>query len=179
MIIITFLHADDQRLALLYAVTLAKNNHEKTNHSYFVYYSCAIWNSASAFAQTEPKSVPASEIHINKKGEIHDHGGTLLGYISKDDIVKDAQGNKVYFIDRDGNVIDAKGNKLGKARKDGFYFNNEGETVLKVKDKDAEECEILDPAGHNLGTTHKNYKLHACAAHCFWLKKKNTPHPVH
>ena len=138
-----------------------------------------LWNSVPALAQTEPKSVPASEIHINKKGEIHDHGGTLLGYISKDDIVKDAQGNKVYFIDRDGNVIDAKGNKLGKARKDGFYFNNEGETVLKVKDKDAEECEILDPAGHNLGTTHKNYKLHACAAHCFWLKKKNRPHPVH
>jgi len=132
-----------------------------------------------ALAQTEPKGVPATEIHINKKGEIHDHGGTLLGYISKDDIVRDAKGNKVYFVDRDGNVIDARGNKLGKAKKDGFYFNNNGETVLQVKDKDAEECEILDPVGHNLGTTHKNYKLHACAAHCFWLKQKSAPHPVH
>jgi hypothetical protein len=134
---------------------------------------------APASAQTEPKPVPANEIHINKKGEIHDHGGTLLGYISKDDIVRDAKGNKVYFIDRDGNVIDAKGNKLGKAAKNGFYFNNEGQQVLKVKDKDAEECEILDPAGHNLGTTHKNYKLHACAAHCLFLKKQANQHPVH
>lgn len=134
---------------------------------------------APASAQIEPKGIQATEIHINKKGEIHDHGGTLLGYISKDNIVRDANNNKVYFIDRDGNVIDAKGNKLGKARKNGFYFNNDGENVLKVKDINAEECEILDPAGHNLGTTHKNYKLHACAAHCFWLKKKSQPHPVH
>ncbi|WDF55605.1 DUF3659 domain-containing protein [Mucilaginibacter sp. KACC 22063] len=134
---------------------------------------------APASAQTEPKAVPANEIHINKKGEIHDHGGTLLGYISKDDIVRDTKGNKVYFIDRDGNVIDAKGNKLGKAAKNGFYFNNEGQQVLKVKDKDAGECEILDPAGHNLGTTHKNYKLHACAAHCLFLKKQANQHPVH
>ena len=51
--------------------------------------------------------MPANEIHINKKGEIHDHGGTLLGYISKEYIVRDAKGNKVYFIDREGNVIDA------------------------------------------------------------------------
>jgi len=134
---------------------------------------------APASAQTEPKAVTANEININKKGEIHNHGGTLLGYISKDDIVRDAKGNKIYFIDREGNVIDAKGNKLGKAAKNGFYFNNNGETVLKVKDKDAEECEILDPAGHNLGTTHKNYKLHACAAHCLFLKKQAGQHPGH
>ena len=134
---------------------------------------------ATTFAQTEPTGASATEIHINKKGQIHDHGGTLLGFISKDDIVRDAKGHKVYFIDRDGNVIDAKGKKLGKARKDGFYFNNEGESALKVRDKDEEECEILDPAGHNFGTTHKNYKLHACAAHCFWLRKQNMPHPGH
>lgn len=134
---------------------------------------------STSIAQTEPKSVPATEIHIDKKGGIHDHGGTLLGYIDKNNIVRDNKGHKIYFIDRDGNVIDASGKKLGKARKDGFYFNNAGENVLRVKDKDAEECAILDPQGHNFGTTHKNYKLHACAAHCFWLKQKITPHPVH
>jgi len=134
---------------------------------------------ATTFAQTEPKSAPATEIHIDKKGGIHDHGGTLLGYIDKNNIVRDNKGNKLYFIDREGNVIDANGKKLGKARKDGFYFNNEGETVLKTKDKDAEECEILDPKGHSFGTAHKNYKLHACAAHCFWLKQKNMPHQEH
>ncbi len=46
------------------------------------------------------------------------------------------------------------------AKKSGFYFNNGGETILTVKDKNAEECEILDHQSHNLGTTHKNYKLH-------------------
>jgi hypothetical protein len=134
---------------------------------------------APASAQKEPQSVPSSKIYINKKGQIHDHGGTMLGYISKDNIVRDTKGNKIYFIDRDGNVIDAKGNKLGKAAKNGNFLNANGETVLKVKDKGAEECEILDPAGHNLGTTHKNYKQHACAAHCLSLKTKSTPHPVH
>lgn len=132
---------------------------------------------AQAFAQTEQQSAAAMEIHIDKKGGIHDHGGTLLGYIDKNNIVRDNKGNKVYFIDRNGNVIDANGKKLGRARKDGFYFNNNGQSVLTLKDKDAEECEILDPQGHNMGTTHKNYKLHACAAHCFWLKKRNNISP--
>jgi len=152
---------------------------KKIQHFILMIAALGMFAITPASAQTEPKSVPETEIHINRKGEIHDHGGTLLGYISKDNIVRDAKGNKVYFIDRDGNVIDAQGKKLGKARKDGFYFNNDGETVLKVRDKQAEECEILDPQGHNLGTTHKNYKLHACAAHCFWLKQKSKPHSDH
>lgn len=113
-----------------------------------------------------------SKIFINKKGEIYDHGWTKLGYITKDNIVKNNKGQKLYFIDRDGNVIDAAGKNIGKAAKNGNYYNAEGVSIIQVRDKDAELCEILDPEGHNLGTVHKNYKLHACAAHCIFLMKK-------
>jgi hypothetical protein len=34
------------------------------------------------------------------------------------------------------------------------------------------KCKKLDPKGHNMGSMHKNYKLHACAAHCFLLEQK-------
>jgi len=113
------------------------------------------------------------KITINAKGGIYDHGGgTALGYIGKDDIVRNAQGQKLYFIDKDGNVIDAKGNKLGKAKKNGNYYNINGENIMNTKDIDAERCAILDPQGHNFGTTHKNYKLHACAAHCYFLEQQ-------
>ncbi|MFA6082720.1 5-fold beta-flower protein [Mucilaginibacter sp.] len=132
----------------------------------------------TVFAQKAPAKATSTIIRIDKKGGIHDHGGTLLGHIGKNNIVRNIKGETIYFIDKDGNVIDAKGNKLGKAKKNGFYLNNNGETILTVKDKGAEECEILDPQGHNLGTTHKNYKLHACAAHCLFLKEKNTPRPI-
>lgn len=80
-----------------------------------------------------------------------------------------------YFIDKNGNVIGSDGRKLGMAKKNGSYYNINGENVLNTKDIDKENCAILDPHGHNFGTTHKNYKLHACAAHCYWLmqaKKK-------
>lgn len=124
----------------------------------------------TVFAQKAPAKAATRFITIDKKGGIHDHGGTLLGQIGKDDIVRNNEGKTIYFIDKSGNVIDANGKKLGMAKKNGFYFNNAGETILTVKDKGAEECAILDPKGHNVGTTHKNYKLHACAAHCLFLK---------
>jgi hypothetical protein len=123
--------------------------------------------SMSAFAQSAKKT--HEQIFINAKGGIHNHSGTKLGYIDKDNIVRNNQGQKLYFIDKEGNVITADGKKLGKAKKNGDYYNIKGENILSVKDKSAEECEILDPKGHNLGTTHKNYKQHACAAHCYWL----------
>ncbi len=114
-----------------------------------------------------------SEVFINRKGEIHNHGGTKLGFIDKDDIVRNSKGQKLYFIDKNGNVIDANGKKLGKAQINGNYYNMDGVSVITVKDKDAEQCQILDPKGHSLGTVHKNYKLHACAAHCFFLTQKS------
>lgn len=120
-------------------------------------------------AQAQTKQDPAHKIVIDAKGGIHNHSGTKLGYIDKEDIVRNNQGKKLYFIDKDGNVITADGKKLGKAKKNGDYYNIKGENILTVKDKSAEECEILDPQGHNMGTTHKNYKQHACAAHCYWL----------
>ncbi|MBS1528136.1 MAG: DUF3659 domain-containing protein [Bacteroidetes bacterium] len=127
---------------------------------------------ASAFAQKTKDSTKYNFITIDGKGGIHNHAGTKLGYITRDNIVKDLKGQTVYFIDKDGNVVDAKGNKMGKARKDGFYYNNDGQVVLQTKNVDAERCAILDPQGHSWGYAHRNYKLHACAAHCFFLEKQ-------
>ncbi len=122
--------------------------------------------------QTKADTVKAEKIFINKKGEIHDHGWNKLGFITKDNIIKNNRGKTIYFIDANGNVIDAKGKNLGKAQKNGNYYNANGENVITVRDLDAEKCEILDPKGHSLGTVHKNYKLHACAAHCYFLAQK-------
>ncbi|WP_448104483.1 5-fold beta-flower protein [Pedobacter panaciterrae] len=110
--------------------------------------------------------------YINKKGEIHDHGWNKLGFITPDNVVKNAMGKTLYFIDGSGNVIDSKGKRLGKAQKNGNYYNIKGENIITVKDLDEKKCEILDPKGHSLGTTHKNYKLHACAAHCYFLEQQ-------
>jgi len=122
--------------------------------------------------QTKGDTAKSEKIFINKKGEIHDHGWNKLGFITKDNIIKNNQGKTIYFIDANGNVIDAKGKNLGKAQKNGNYYNVKGENIITVKDVDAEKCEILDPKGHSLGTVHKNYKLHACAAHCYFLAQK-------
>ena len=130
-----------------------------------------ITTSVAVSAASQTKQDSTHKIYINKKGGITDREGTKLGYIDKNDIVRNANGAKLYFIDKSGNVIDAKGKKLGMAKKNGSYYNINGENILNTKDEDKEKCAILDPAGHNLGTTHKNYKLHACAAHCFFLEQ--------
>ena len=90
---------------------------------------------ANAFAQNAKDSTNTF-ISIDGKGGIRNHGGTKLGYITKDNIVKDNQSRTLYFIDRDGNVIDAKGNKLGKAAKNGNYYNNDGQVILQLKNAD-------------------------------------------
>lgn len=130
--------------------------------------------SLSANAQTKSGSTQTEKIHINKKGEIHDHGWNKLGFITKDNIVKNNEGKTIYFIDGNGNVIDSKGKKLGMAKKNGSYYNIKGENVLNVGKTEGEKCEILDAKGHNVGSVHKNYKLHACAAHCLLLAQKNS-----
>jgi len=126
--------------------------------------------SVSVNAQT--KKDTTFKISITDKGWIRDYGGTKLGYIDKDNIVRNNKGQKLYFIDGTGNVIDANGKKLGMAKKNGSYYNINGENVLNTKDLDKEKCAILDPKGHNFGTAHMNYKLHACAAHCYFLEQK-------
>lgn len=108
------------------------------------------------------------QLYINGQGEVSDRG-IKLGYISKEDIVYNNQGKKLGFI-KNGKVYDADGNSLGKAKKGGRYYNNSGAFVLSVKGND-EKCQILDAKGHSLGYVHKNYKLHACAAHCFFREK--------
>jgi hypothetical protein len=113
-----------------------------------------------------------NQIFIDAKGGIHDHGGTKLGYIDKDNIARNTEGQKVYFIDKYGNVFDRRGWAIGKASKDGTFYTSDSVAVLSTRDKDDQTCEIIDPKGHSMGTTHKNYKLHACAAHCFFLDDK-------
>lgn len=127
--------------------------------------------------QSKTEKAQVEKISINKKGEIHDHGWNKLGFITKYNIVKNNQGKTIYFIDGSGNVIDSKGNNLEKAQKNGNYYNIKGENIITVRDIDAEKCEILDPKGHSLGTVHKNYKLHACAAHCYFLAQKKAKSP--
>jgi hypothetical protein len=109
------------------------------------------------------------QLLINAKGEVLDRG-IKLGHISKEDIVYNNRGKKLGFI-KNGKVYDAEGNSLGKAKKGGKYYNDSGEFVLYVEG-DGEKCKILDPKGHSLGYVHKNYKLHACAAHCFFKEEK-------
>jgi hypothetical protein len=125
----------------------------------------------NTFAQTSKDSSKNEKIVINAKGGIYSHTGTKLGYITKDNVVKNNKGETLYSIDKVGTVVDAKGHKLGFAKNNGDYVNNAGETVLQLKNTDAEKCEILDPVGHSWGYVHKNYKLHACAAHCFFLQQ--------
>lgn len=122
----------------------------------------------SLLAQASNKN--ERQLHINAKGEVNDDKGTKLGYISKDDVVFNNQDKKLGYIKK-GKVYDAEGNSLGKAKKGGRYYNNDGVLVLETKTT-GDKCEILDPEGHKKGTVHKNYKLHACATHCFFLKKE-------
>lgn len=121
----------------------------------------------STSAQASDKN--KRQLYINGNGEVTDRG-IKLGYISKEDIVFNNQGKKLGFI-KNGKVYDADGNSMGKAKKGGKYYNNNGELVLYVKGNN-EKCQILDPRGHSLGYLHKNYKLHACAAHCFFRENK-------
>jgi hypothetical protein len=127
--------------------------------------------SVNSFAQKKKDSTKYTFISIDGKGGIHNHAGTKLGYITKDNVVKNSQGETLYSIDKGGAVVDAKGHKLGFAKNNGDYVNNAGETVLQLKNTQEEECAILDPEGHSWGYVHRNYKLHACAAHCFFLQQ--------
>ena len=119
------------------------------------------------FAQASNKN--ERHLYINGEGEVLNDSGFKLGYISKDDIVYNNKDEKLGFI-QNGKVYDAEGKPLGKAKKNGSYYNNQGENVLVVKG-DGDKCEILDPKGHHMGTVHKNYKLHSCAVHCFFLEE--------
>lgn len=140
----------------------------KTNVIFSVVFMIGILLAAQGlFAQASNKN--QRQLHINAKGEVLDDGGTKLGYISKEDMVFDKEGKKLGFI-KGGKVYDAEGNSLGKAKKGGRYYNNDGVLILKTKQL-GDKCEILDPEGHKLGAVHKNYKLHACAAHCFFQEK--------
>lgn len=137
-----------------------------------VIYSILIIASMAITARGQQHQMAPQQIMIDGKGGIYSHDGTKLGYIDKDNVARNNAGNRIYAIDKNGNIVDANGKNLGKAGKNGVYYSVAGETILTLKDLDAEKCAILDPKGHNYGTVHKNYKQHACAAHCFFLEKK-------
>jgi hypothetical protein len=132
-----------------------------------VFLTGILLSSQSISAQASDKT--KRQMYINAKGEVLDRG-IKLGYISKEDIVYNNKGKKLGFI-KNGKVYDAEGNSLGKAKKGGQYYNDSGEFVLYVEGNE-EKCKILDIKGHSLGYIHKNYKLHACATHCFFKEKK-------
>jgi len=88
---------------------------------------------------------------INNKGGMLNHNGTTLSTVSN-------------------NNTQAVTNTV--AKKGSVNFNAAGKSVLAV-DVNLAKCAALDPQGHNSGTTHKNTKLHNCAAHCQALMKQN------
>jgi hypothetical protein len=107
-----------------------------------------------------------------KKGGIYSQNGTQLGSIDKDYIIRNNKGQAMYFMDENGNIANEKGEILGKAKKNGSYYKLTGGNVVLAEDKDHVKCAELDSNGHNLGTDHKNVKLHNCAAHCAALLKQ-------
>lgn len=80
-------------------------------------------------------TVPLKDkIFINVKGGIHNHEGTELGYIDKDNIVRNTKGQKIYFFDKSRNVVDANSKKLSKTQKTGNFYSVDGTSILTTKD---------------------------------------------
>jgi hypothetical protein len=124
-------------------------------------------SSVCAFGQKDT----TQQITINDKGWILNSAGAKLGYITKSDVVRDNNGKGLYSVDLDGNVVAADGRKLGTANNNGSFVDAKSQPVLETKDINDEQCQILDPKGNILGTVHPGYKLHACAAYCYWLAR--------
>jgi hypothetical protein len=109
------------------------------------------------------------QIIIDAKGQLLNSTGTKLGYITKSDVVRDNTGKGLYTVDMDGKVVAADGRQLGTVKTNGAFFSPSGQPALTTKDTGKDKYQIVDATGHNLGTVHKNYKRHACAAQCYWL----------
>lgn len=122
----------------------------------------------SAFGQKDTTQL----ITINDNGWILNSAGTKIAYITKSDVVRDNNGKGLYSVDLEGAVIAADGRKLGTANTNGSFVDAKGQPVLETKDINDDQCQILDPKGNNLGTVHPSYKLHACAAYCYWLTRR-------
>jgi hypothetical protein len=128
-------------------------------------------SSSSIAQQNDPRNYKAQ--NIDHTGLIKDSTGKVIGSIDPQGNVFDSNKQKLGSIDSSGTVKDAKGRVKGKAAKNGTFTNHQGEIELTVSDQ-GKECAILDPKGHKIGTVHQNYKMHACAIHCFFLKSKKT-----
>jgi hypothetical protein len=109
------------------------------------------------------------QITIDAKGQLLNAKGTKLGYITKSDVVRDNTGKGLYTVDMDGKVVAADGRQLGMVKTNGAFLAANGQPALTVKDAGKDKYQIVDATGHNVGTVHKNYKRHACAAQCYWL----------
>ena len=63
---------------------------KKSHLSFIITFILFVGIGLNAFSQTKSKAkTNTQKIHINKKGEIHDHGWNKIGVIGKDDIVRD------------------------------------------------------------------------------------------
>jgi hypothetical protein len=109
------------------------------------------------------------QITIDARGQLLNTTGTKLGYITKSDVVRDNTGKGLYTVDMDGKVVAADGRQLGTVKANGAFLAANGQPALTIKDTGKDKYQIVDATGHNLGTVHKNYKRHACAAQCYWL----------
>lgn len=106
---------------------------------------------------------------INATGQIKDSKGTVIGLITKDQMINNAEGQKIAFVDGQGNLIDAKtGKKMGRIGKDGkTYMDANGDLMFTMKDNPDETCDIFDAKGNKIGNVHDSIKGAACALHCF------------
>lgn len=131
----------------------------------FVFLMGVLLTEKYTYAQASNKN--KRHLQIIRKGEVKDDYGTRLNYISKEYVVHNNSGEKLGFIEN-GKVYDIFGNPLGKAKKNKKYYNNQGINILSVN-RDEVTCKSLDPEGHKNGTLHRNYKLHSCSVHCYFL----------
>ncbi|KAA8476258.1 hypothetical protein BDE36_1247 [Arcticibacter tournemirensis] len=132
----------------------------------------AVLSVLTAVAQGDQNSDKKSSAFLNRKGGVHDHGWTSLGFLDKESVTRIYSGRKIIFLDQKGNAVDSKGNNLGRAPKNAVYFKFNGENVVQQRGSLSETCATLDPKGHYSGPDHNNYKLHNCITHCYFLTNK-------
>lgn len=106
---------------------------------------------------------------INATGQIKDSKGTVIGLVTKDQMINDVKGRKIAFVDGQGNLIDAKtGKKMGRMGKDAkTYMDPNGDLMFTIKDIPDTTCDIFDAKGNKIGNVHDSFKGTACALHCF------------
>jgi hypothetical protein len=110
------------------------------------------------------------QINIHQNGDVIDHEGTKIGYITKGDSVYNHEGKVLGYLKK-GKAFDGNGIMIGKSKKGGSFTDAKGRVILQVK-TDGESCEVHDIKGNKMLTAHKDYKHQACAIHCFFKSQE-------